>query len=62
MTTQTQATDQVLTDERLEDLNGGGVGAMLGWATANALTGGIPLAVDLLTGGHAAEAARKAPF
>nr|BDD45391.1 hypothetical protein 3 [bacterium] len=62
MTTQTQAADQVLTDQQLEALNGGGSGAMFGWIFANILTGFTPLAVDLATGLHVTEAARKAPF
>ena len=53
MTTQTQATDQVLTDEQLEDLNGGGFWGDLGYIGANFATGGLLGVVDLATGGHA---------
>ena len=62
MTTQTQATDQVLTDEQLEALNGAGAGATLGWAFANIPTLGIPIIVDAATGGHVTKAAQDASF
>ena len=62
MTTQTQVTDQVLTDEQLEDLNGAGAGATLGWVFGNILTGGIPIIVDAATGGKVTKAAEKSSF
>ena len=62
MTTQIKSTDQVLTDEQLEALNGAGVGATLGWAFANIPTLGIPIIVDAATGGHVTDAAGKSSF
>ena len=62
MTTQTQASDQVLTDEQLEDLNGAGAGATLGWVFGNILTGGIPIIVDAATGGNVTKAAEQSSF
>ena len=58
----TQATDQALNNEQLEALNGGGAGAMLGWAFANIPTLGIPIIVDAATGGHVTKAAQDASF
>ena len=57
MTTQTQATYQVLTDEQLEALNGAGTGALFGWAIANVPTLGIPIAIDQATGFNVTRAA-----
>ena len=48
----TQKPDQILNDEQLKPLNGGGAGAMLGWVLANIPTLGIPIIVDEATGGH----------
>ena len=50
--TQTQATDQVLTDEQLETLNGGGFWGDLGYWMANAATLGLLAPIDHATGGH----------
>ena len=58
----TQPTDQALNDEQLKALNGGGAGAMLGWAFANIPTLGIPIIVDAATGGHVTRAAQDASF
>ena len=52
MTTQTQETDQVLTDEKLEALNGGGFWGSLGYLAGNVVTGGLFGVVDAATGGH----------
>ena len=62
MTTQTQALDQVLTNEQLEDLNGAGAGATLGWVFGNILTGGIPIIVDAATGGNVTKAGEQSSF
>ena len=62
MTTQTQMTDQVLTDEQLEALNGAGAGALFGWNLANVFTLGIPAIIDSTTGSHIKKAAEKASF
>ena len=62
MTTQTQALDQVLTNEQLQDLNGAGAGATLGWVFGNILTGGIPIIVDAATGGNVTKAAEQSSF
>ena len=54
MNTQTFAQAQdftAITDEELMAVNGGGVGATLGWAGANVVTLGIPIFVDAFTGG-----------
>ena len=58
----TQATHQALNDEQLEALNGGGIGAMLGWAAVNIPTLAIPIIVDAATGGHVTKAAQEASF
>ena len=55
--TQTQATDQDLTDEQLEALNGGDSWGILGYHAANALTLGLFGLVDIATGGHVANEA-----
>ena len=55
--TQTQATDQALTDEQLEALNGGGFWGILGYQTGNVVTGGLFGLVDKATGGHVANEA-----
>ena len=60
MNTQTQATDQVLTEEQLEAINGGGGLETVGWVVANILTFCVPLIVDGATGGHITRAARNA--
>lgn len=59
MTTQTQATDQVLTDEQLEDLNGAGAVASMFWGIDIMLGLGIPYIVDDATGGNVAKAVRS---
>ena len=56
------AADQALNDEQLEALNGGGIGAMLGWAAVNIPTLAIPIIVDAATGGHVTKAAQDASF
>ena len=50
--TQSQATDQVLTDEQLEALNGGSFWGAFGYIAGNALTGGLFGMVDAATGSH----------
>ena len=60
MNTQTQATDQVLTEEQLEAVNGGGGAETVGWLIANIFTFGIPISVDAATGGHITKAAQNA--
>ena len=60
MNIQTQATDQVLTEEQLEAVNGGGGAETLGWVFANIFTLGIPIIVDAATGGHITKAAQNA--
>ena len=55
--TQTQATDQALTDEQLEALNGGGFWGTLGYQAGNVVTGGLLGFVDTATGGHVAKEA-----
>ena len=55
--TQTQATDQVLTEEQLEALNGGSVWGTLGYLVGNTVTGGMLGLVDTATGGHVANEA-----
>ena len=60
MNTQTFAQAQniaPITDEQLIAVNGGGVGATLGWAFANVFTLGIPLIVDSAKGGSVTKAA-----
>ena len=54
--TQTQATDQALTDEQLEDLNGAGGVAWFFWALDDAMGLGIPWAIDSVTGNHVEKA------
>ena len=54
--TQTQATDQVLTNEQLEDLNGAGGIAMIFWALDDAMGLGIPWAIDYMTGNNVEKA------
>ena len=54
---QTQATSQVLTDEQLEALNGGGFWGTLGYQAGNVVTGGLFGLVDTATGGHLANEA-----
>ena len=56
MTTQTQTTDQVLTDEQIEELNGAGGIAMMFWAFDNVLGLGLPWVIDDATGGHVMKA------
>ena len=58
----TQATNQALNNEQLKPLNGGGIGAMLGWAAVNIPTLAIPIIVDAATGGHVTKAAQDASF
>ena len=60
MNTQTFAHAQDFTainDDELIAVNGGGVGATLGWAFANVFTLGIPIAADAFTGGKITKAA-----
>ena len=59
MTTQTQsqAKDQVLTNEQLEALNGGGFWETLGYQAGNVVTGGLFGLVNTATGGHVANKA-----
>ena len=51
---------QVMNDQELEAVNGGGAGATLGWAFANIPTAGIPIIVDAFTGGHITQKAKDA--
>ena len=51
-----------ITDDDLAGASGGGTGAMFGWIIANCATAGIPLLVDLATGRHVTNAAKKANF
>ena len=59
MTTQTQATDQALTDEQLEALNGAGPVSEAFWAIDNLMTFGIPLLIDESTGFNVKHAIKK---
>ena len=59
MTTQTQAADQVLTDEQLEALNGAGPVSEAFWAIDNLMTFGIPLLIDESTGFNVKHAIKK---
>ena len=57
MTIQTQAADQVLTDEQLEALNGGGFWGGLFYILGDVVTLGGQSVADELTGGHIREGA-----
>ena len=57
MTTKTQATDQVLTEEQLEALNGGGFWGGLAYILGDVVTLGGQSIADELTGGHIREGA-----
>ena len=56
-TIQTQAADQVLTDEQLEALNGGGFWGGLFYILGDVVTLGGQSVADELTGGHIREGA-----
>ena len=59
MTTQTQATDQALTDEQLEALNGAGPVSTFFWVVDNFMGFGIPMVIDESTGFNVKHAIKK---
>ena len=59
MTTQILET-QIITDQELDAVTGGGAGATLAWAFGNIPTLGIPMIADAFTGGHITKAAQDA--
>ena len=59
MTTQTQATDQALTDVQLEDLNGAGPVSEFFWVIDNMMSFGIAGAIDDRTGFNVKHAIKK---
>ena len=48
-----------ISEEDLVCVAGGGPGATVGWAFANLVTCGIPIAIDAVTGAHITRAAQN---